>query len=206
MIINRLMRLNCILITALIVFSSIIYSQTSVELIQSGLSSYSSGNYSSALDNFNNALQMMNPEEGSNIPLTSETQIEYDTESKEIDDSASQIKYDSESQETYVAESQIQTVDVSKIQEYADPLNYQGDNESNVYLYLGQTNLKLGNREEALKDFDTAISLNPSYSDAYFRRAIINYQINPDKACPDLQTAIDNGHQSAQELFNLICK
>lgn len=203
---NSIMKLLIILCLALFTYSPVIISQTSAEFVQSGLTSYMSGDYSSALDNFNNALQMMNPEEGSNIPLASETQTEYDTESVEIDDSESKVEYDSESQETYTGESQEQTVDVSKIQQYSDPLDYQGDNESNVYLYLGQTNLKLGNKQEALKDFDTAIQLDPSYSDAFFRRAIVNYEINPDKACPDLQKAIDNGHQSAQELYNLICK
>jgi len=29
--------------------------------------------------------------------------------------------------------------------------------------------------------------------------------VDPDKACPDLQAAIDNGNPSAQKLFNLIC-
>ena len=202
----NIFRISIVICLTLAMYSTELFSQTSSEFVQSGLNSYLSGDYSSALSNFNNALQMMNPEQGSDIPLTSETQIEYDTESTEIDDSESKIEYDSESKETYTGESQIQTVDVSTIQQYSDPLDYQGDNESNVYLYLGQTNLKLGNTEEALKDFDTAISLDPSYSDAYFRRAVVNYQVDPNKVCPDLQTAIDNGHASAQELYDLICK
>ena len=203
---NSFMKLTVLLFLIFFSFSNVIFSQTSAEFVQSGLNSYLSGDYSSALDNFNNALQMMNPEEGSDVPLASETQIEYDTESEEIDDSESKMEYDSESQETYTGESQEQTVDVSQVQQYADPLDYQGDNQSNIYLYLGQANLKLGNRQEALKDFDTAIQLDPSYSDAFFRRAIVNYEINPEKACPDLQKAIENGHESAQELYNLICK
>jgi len=203
---NSLVKILVIFCLILFTYSPVIFSQTSAEFVQSGLNSYLSGDYSSALNNFNNALQMMNPEEGSNVPLASETQIEYDTESEEVEDTESTMEYDTESQETYATESQIQTVDVSKVQQYADPLDYQGDNESNIYLYRGQTNLKLGNQEAALKDFDTAIQLDPSYSDAYFRRAVVNYQIDPNKVCPDLQAAIDNGHQSAQELYNLICK
>jgi len=203
---NSLLKILVIFCLVLFTYSPVIFSQTSEEFVQSGLNSYLSGDYSSALDNFNNALQMMNPEKGSDISLASETQIEYDSESVEVEDNESKIEYDTESQETYATESQVHTVDVSKVQQYADPLNYQGDNQSNIYLYLGQTNLKLGNKQDALKDFDTAISLDPSYSDAYFRRAVVNYQIDPNKVCPDLQTAIDNGHQSAQELYNLICK
>ncbi|MCW9065240.1 MAG: tetratricopeptide repeat protein, partial [Ignavibacteriaceae bacterium] len=109
------------------------------------------------------------------------------------------------SKETYAKESQIQLAQVSNIQEYSDPINYVGDDPANIYLYRGQTYLKLGKTQAALSDFDEAVSLDPSYADAYFLRAVANYQVNPEKVCPDLQTAIDNGHQSAQELFDLIC-
>jgi len=188
------------------IFSSEILSQTSTELVQTGLASYQSGDYEGALTSFNSALQTSGTDVNSDVPLTSESQIQTDTESQEVDDSESKMEYDEESKETYTGESQLQNADVSNIQEYSDPLNYQGDDPADLYLYRGQTYLKLGDKESALQDFDKAISLDPSYSDAYFRRAIANYQVNPDKVCPDLQTAIDKEHQSAQELYNLICK
>jgi tetratricopeptide (TPR) repeat protein len=188
------------------IFSSEILSQTSTELVQTGLASYQSGDYEGALTSFNSALQTSGTDVNSDVPLTSESQIQTNTESQEVDDGESKMEYDEESQETYTGESQLQNADVSNIQEYSDPLNYQGDDPADLYLYRGQTYLKLGDKESALQDFDKAISLDPSYSDAYFRRAIANYQVNPDKVCPDLQTAIDKEHQSAQELYNLICK
>lgn len=202
----KLVNITIVLLLCSLALSPEIFCQSSSELIQTGLSSYQNGDYEVALTSFNSAIQTSGSDVSSDLPLDSESQIEDTGESQEVDDSESQIQYDKESVETNTGESQIQTIDASTIQQYSDPLNYQGDDPADLYLYRGQTNLKLGNKQAALNDFDTAISLDPSYSDAYFRRAIANYQVDPDKVCPDLQTAIDNGHQSAQELFNLICK
>jgi tetratricopeptide (TPR) repeat protein len=198
-------RMIIVFTSFVLIFSSEIFCQSTSELIQSGLGSYQNGDYQSALNSFNNALQVSGSEDN-DLPLTGESQEVDDSESQEVDDSESKEVDDSESQETYTGESQIQTADVSTIQQYSDPLKYVGEEPADVYLYRGQTNLKLGNQAAAVSDFDKAISLDPSYSDAYFRRAIANYKVNPDKVCPDLQTAIDNGHKSAQELYDLICK
>lgn len=203
---SNLIRIIVILSLCSLVFSPDIKSQSSSELIQTGLSSYQSGDYETALNSFNNALQVSGSDVDSDLPLTGESQEVNDSESVGVDDSESQEVDDSESKETYTGESQIQTVDISTIQQYSDPLNYQGDDPADLYLYRGQTYLKLGDKVAALNDFDKAISLDSSYADAYFRRAIVNYQVDPGKACPDLQAAINAGHQSAQELFNLICK
>lgn len=203
---SNLIRIIVILSLCSLVFSTEIKSQSSSELVQTGLSSYQNGDYEGALTSFNNALQTSGTDVNSDLPLTGESQMEDTGESQEVDDSESKVELTGESQMEYTGESQEQTVDVSTIQQYSDPLNYQGDDPADLYLYRGQTYLKLGDKEAALNDFDKAISLDSSYADAYFRRAIVNYQVDPGKACPDLQAAIEQGHQSAQELFNLICK
>ena len=199
-----------------LMYSTVLFCQSYDDQIQNGLNNYNQGNYTEAFNNFNSLVQQMTPQQSGDLPLAGESQevedsesqevedsestMNYDSESQEVDDSESQMQYDSETQETYT------DVDISTVQQYSDNLEYQGDDPADVYLYRGQTNLKLGNKQAALSDFDQAIALDPSYADAYFRRAIANYQVNPEKVCPDLQNAIDNGHQSAQELFNLICK
>ena len=192
---------------AVLISTTIIFGQSSSESVQSGLDSYRGGDYEAALNSFNSALQSSDvSDEDNDLPLDSESKMEYDSESQEVDNTESTMEYDSESQETYVRESQIQLAQVSNIQEYSDPINYVGDDPANLYLYRGQTYLKLGNTQAALSDFDEAISLDPSYADAYLMRAVTNYNVDPSKVCPDLQTAINNGHQSAQELYKLICK
>jgi hypothetical protein len=35
--------------------------------------------------------------------------------------------------------------------------------------------------------------------------AILKYDVDPDKACPNLTKAIERGHKSAKELYDLIC-
>ncbi len=203
---SDILRIIVFIYLCFVVLSPVIQSQSSSELIQSGLDSYQSGDYETALSSFNSVLQSSGSDVDSDLPLTGESQMEYTGETKEVEDNESQMEYDSESQETDAKESQIQLTQVSNIQEYSDPLNYVGDNPANIYLYRGQTYLKLGNTQAALNDFDTAISLDPSYSDAYLMRAVTNYNVDQEKVCPDLQNAIDNGNQSAQELYSLICK
>lgn len=201
-----LLRSIVLVLTLIFVASTTIYGQDASADIQSGIDSYRGGDYQAALNSFNNALQSSTvSDEDNDLPLDTESQMDYDSESQEVDDTESTMEYDSESQETYVKESQIQLAQVSNIQQYSDPLNYVGGDPANIYLYRGQTNLKLGNTDAALSDFDQAINLDPSYADAYLMRAVANYNVNPGKVCPDLQSAIDNGHQSAQELFDLIC-
>ncbi|MFI5237521.1 MAG: tetratricopeptide repeat protein, partial [Ignavibacteriales bacterium] len=109
-------------------------------------------------------------------------------------------------EKSYTEVSQKEKIDAETKKYISAPLEYMGDEPAKVYLYRGRTYLQLGNKEAALNDFDKAISLDPELSDAMFRRALANTNVDPDKACPDLVAAIKRGHQSAKELYDLICK
>ena len=69
-------------------------------------------------------------------------------------------------------------IGVSTEKYVSDPLNYEGSELAKLYLYRGRANMQLGNKEKALLDFDKAVQLDPSYSEAYFRRAIANHNLD----------------------------
>ena len=65
--------------------------------------------------------------------------------------------------------------------------------------------MQLGNKEQAFQDFDKAVELDPSFSEAYFRRAIANHNLEKGDVCEDLKKAMEIGHSSAETLFNDLC-
>lgn len=197
-------RFAFILVLFAFIFSTEMISQSASELVQEGMTKYQNGDYEGALNSFNAALQNSSLETGESLTNESE---ESDVSVSDETDAGVSAEQDAEtSQEEYAEVSQEETVTVQTEKYVSDPLEYQGDDPGMIYLYLGRANMQLGNTEDALNDFDQAVQLDPSLSDAYFRRALINYNINPATACPDLQTAMDQGHQSAKELFDMICK
>lgn len=196
-----------ILISALVsilIFNSEIFSQSSSELIQTGFSNYQNGDYQAALMSFNAALQTSSS--SSNEPLTTETPDAYTSQTNETDAVISKRQYVETSSKTYTGISKREKISTETKKYESTPLEYQGDEPAKIYLYRGRTYLQLGNKQAALNDFDKAVSLDPALSEVYFRRAIAEMDVNPDKACPDLLAAIERGHQSAKELYDLICK
>ena len=65
--------------------------------------------------------------------------------------------------------------------------------------------MQLGNKEEAFQDFDKAVKLNPSYSEVFFRRAIVSRDLEKGDVCEDLKKALEMGHSSAETLYNNLC-
>lgn len=185
-----------------IVFGSNLSAQSSSELVQTGVIHYNSGNYESALNSFNSALMKTQESE----PLAEDSKEEDIAVSSEKDVSVSNESHVETSNEEYIEVSQESTINTSTEKYMSDPLKHQGEDQSSIYLYRGRTHLQMGNEEAALNDFDKAIELNPTQSDAYFRKALINTNVNPEQVCPDLINAMSHGHESAKELYELVCK
>lgn len=199
---NKLILMVLVFFFFLNFLGSNILAQPSSELIQSGLRHYNNGDYENALSSFNNALMQSQQLE----PLTGDSEEKDASDSDETKDSASEENYAGSSKEEYEQVSQESILNQSTEKYISEPMEHQGTDQSSIYLYRGRTYMQMGNKEAALSDCDKAIQLNPAAADAYFRRALTNAKVNPDKVCPDLLNAISNGHESAKELYDLICK
>ena len=196
-----------ILISALfiiLIFDSEIFSQSSSELVQAGFNNYENGDYQAAIMSFNAALETSSTE--MNNAVTEESNENYVRESTKKYTDETQKQYMETSSKTYTGISKREKLSTETKKYESTPLEYQGDEPAKIYLYRGRTYLQLGNKQAALNDFDKAVSLDPALSEVYFRRALAEMDVDPDKACPDLLAAIERGHQSAKELYDLICK
>ncbi|MBP1683374.1 MAG: hypothetical protein H6Q27_938 [Ignavibacteriaceae bacterium] len=196
-----------ILISALfiiLIFDSEIFSQSSSELVQAGFNNYENGDYQAAIMSFNAALETSSTE--MNNAVTEESNENYVRESTKKYTDETQKQYMETSSKTYTGISKREKVSTETKKYESTPLEYQGDEPAKIYLYRGRTYLQLGNKQAALNDFDKAVSLDPALSEVYFRRALAEMDVDPNKACPDLLAAIERGHQSAKELYDLICK
>ena len=196
-----------ILISALfiiLIFDSEIFSQSSSELVQAGFNNYENGNYQAALMSFNAALETSSTE--MNNAVTEESNENYIREDEKTYTRETEKQYMETSTKTYTGISKREKVSTETKKYESTPLEYQGDEPAKIYLYRGRTYLQLGNKQAALNDFDKAVSLDPALSEVYFRRALAEMYVDPNKACPDLLAAIERGHQSAKELYDLICK
>ena len=185
-------------------FTTAAFSQSSSELVQTGFNNYQNGDYQAAIMSFNAALQTSSSE--TNNAVTEESNENYIRETQKKYSDESEKQYMETSSKTYTGISKREKISTETKKYESTPLEYQGDEPAKIYLYRGRTYLQLGNKQAALNDFDKAVSLDPTLSEVYFRRAIAEMEVDPDKACPDLLVAIERGHQSAKELFDLICK
>lgn len=200
----NIIRTLIISILFFITFSGNIFSQSSSELVQSGFTNYQDGDYNAAIKNFDQALQKYNS--GSTKQIKTESRETYTSGNNETSTGISKRQTTTTSEKTYTGISKRETITTDTKKYESTPLEYQGDEPAKIYLYRGRTYIQLGNKQAALNDFDKAVSLDPTLSEVYFRRAIAEIEIDPDKACPDLLAAIERGHKSAKELYDLICK
>lgn len=194
-----------VLVFSFIAINQIAVGQSTEELVQQGINLYQDGNYKEAIENFNSALNNIESTE-SDLPLVSVSKESDNTVSTETDVPVSKETYVGVSNEETVGISETQLTVVSHESYVSDPLNYKGSDLGKIYLYRGRANMQLGNKVEAFQDFDKAVQMNPSYSEAYFRRAIASHSLEKGDACEDLKKAMKLGHSSAETLYNSFCK
>jgi tetratricopeptide (TPR) repeat protein len=193
-----------ILILSILAINQITVGQSNEELVQNGINEYQDGNYNDAVDLFNHAIQ--NTESiKQDLPIDNVSEESDVSVSTETDVQVSKEGYAGVSDEELAGVSNEKIIRVSTEKYISDPLNYEGSDLSKIYFYRGRANMQLGNKEEALKDFDKSVQLNPSYSEAYFRRAIASHNLEKGDVCEDLKKAMEMGHSSAKTLYNNMC-
>ena len=185
--------------------NQITVGQSNEELVQKGINEYQNGNYENAIDLFNSALNNTESIE-SDVPIVNVSEESDITVSKESDVQVSKEEYVGVSSEELAGDSKTELTGVSPENYVSDPLNYKGSDLGKIYLYRGRANMQLGNTEQAFQDFDNAVQFSPSYSEAYFRRAIASHDLEKGDVCEDLKKAMEMGHSSAETLYNNLCK
>ena len=89
--------------------------------------------------------------------------------------------------------------------DFQKSLTIDGEN-ADIYLKLGFLKQQQNDLRGAIKDYSKAIKLNPNLADSYYYRGVIYLQVlSRDKACIDLKTAADLGHQAASKKYDKYC-
>ena len=194
-----------LLFISILALNQYAFSQSNEELVQNGINEYQDGNYEDAIDIFNHALKNTESTK-QDLPIDNESEETDISVSTETDVQVSKEGYVGVSDEEHVDVSSKEYIGVSTEKYVSDPLQYEGSEMGKIYLYRGRANMRLGNKEKAFQDFDKAVELNPSYSEAFFRRAIASHKLEKGDACKDLKKAMEMGHSSAKTLYNNMCK
>ena len=193
-----------VLVISFVAINQDTFSQSNEELVQNGINEYQDGNYKDAIDLFNHALKNTESNE-QDLPIVNVSEESNINVSTERDVQVSKEGYVGVSDEEHVGVSKKEYMGVSTERYVSDPLHYEGSELGKIYLYRGRANMQLGNKEEAFQDFDKAVQLNASYSEAFFRRAIASHNLEKGDVCEDLTKAIEIGHSSAETLYNNLC-
>ena len=179
-------------------------AQSSEQLVQKGISNYHHGNYEKAIELFNTALRYI---------ASTQKVIQLANVSVRTDVVVSNKSNVGLSDERYMGVSNVQFVGVSRREftrvspknQVSKPLSFYGSIAGKIYIYRGRTYLKLGMTRNAFNDFDKAVYLNPSYSEAFFRRSIRYQYTEEDDICGDLKRAMQMGYVSGKVFFYKLC-
>jgi len=198
--------LNNIAFIQLFVIMSVFYPQSQHQFVQAGINDYMNGNYVGAINYFNKAINNLS---------SSSSDFKNSETNEEIKVTVNQEKYAKAIPEQHVeTNKQVQHVETNKQVQYAEtnpihyisaPMENIGEEKAKLYLYRGRTYMQLEKYKDALNDFDKAVSIDPSFSDVFFQRAITNYILKSDDICSDLLKASEMGHASAKMLYADMC-
>ena len=193
-----------VMVLSFIAINQIALAQSNEELVQNGINEYQDGNYKDAIDLFDHALKNTESNE-QDLPIVNVSEESNINVSTERDVQVSKEGYVGVSDEEHVSVSKKEYTGVSTEKYVSDPLHYEGSELAKLYFYRGRANMQLGNKDQALQDFDKSVQLDPSYSEAYFRRAIASHNLDKGEVCADLKKAMEMGHSSAEILHKNLC-
>jgi len=89
--------------------------------------------------------------------------------------------------------------------DFETTLNMDGAN-ADIYVKLGFLKQQDNELKAAIDDYSKAIELNPKFATPYYYRGLIYLQVlMPDKACNDLQKAMELGHPTAYRQYEKYC-
>jgi len=193
-----------IIISCFCLPSEITIAQSNEQLVQEGITYYHHGNYEKAIELFNRALK--------NIASTQKF-IELANVSARTDVNVSNKSNVGLSNDRNITVSIVQFIGVvrrenmgvSSKDHVTNPLTFYGSISGKIYIYRGRSYLKLGMTRKAFSDFDKAFYLNPSYSEAFFRRSIRYQYTEEDDICGDLKRAMQMGYVSGKVFFYKLC-
>lgn len=193
-----------IIISCFCFLSDFSSAQSNEQLVQEGITNYHHGNYEKAIDLFNKALKNIASTqkviELANVSVRSDIKV-----SKESDVRLSNERLMGVSNVQFIGVSRREFTRVSPKNHVTNPLSFHGSIAGKIYIYRGRAYLKLGITSKAFSDFDKAFYLNPSYSEAFFRRSITYQDPEVDDICRDLKRAMQMGYNSGKMFYYKLC-
>jgi len=180
-------------------------SQTISELVQEGMNNFHYGEYTTALEYFNDALE---------ITALIQRDVPIVPIAENYDQVLSSKYYIGISKKQYVGVAPIDHIVVFE-REFTEtipiylvpkPFHFQEPNKSVIFNYRARTYLKMGMLAKAYEDFDRVLFLDPLQSEIYFKRAVAYQEAMGVDVCAELKKAMEMGFFSAKIYHHLLCK
>lgn len=90
---------------------------------------------------------------------------------------------------------------------FAEKVLKLDETNANAFTLMGKAQQKLGNVKEALEAYNSAISVNENYAEAYLSRGSVRlFQKQYSRACTDMKIAKSLGAPAADRLIERYCK